>query len=184
MDDERIIQLFFARDELALSALKEKYGGSFGKIALNITRSAPDAEEVLSDAYLGVWRTIPPARPAPLFSYVAKIVRNLACKKLRYNVAAKRSGVPLPLYELEDVLPSALGTETDFDAKELARLINQFLSGLEKPMRIAFVRRYFYCDTVKDIAAALRMRAHTLTVRLSRTRERLADFLKKEGIKV
>lgn len=182
MEDERIIQLFFARDELALSALKEKYGGLLGRIALNITRSAPDAEEVLSDAYLGVWRSIPPNRPSPLLPYAAKIVRNLACKKVRYMDAGKRKGTPLPLYELEDCLPSAGGTEADFDAKELSRLLNVFLEGLDKETRVAFVRRYFYCDTVQDIASALHMRAHTLTVRLSRTREKLARFLKQEGI--
>ena len=184
MEDERIIQLIFARDELALAELKQKYGEIFKRIALNITRSAPDAEEVLSDAYLGVWRTIPPQRPDPLLSYVAKIVRNLSRKKMRYNSAGIRRGNDLPLYELEECLPSSEGTEADFDAKELSRLINRFLSDLDKKTRIAFVRRYFYCDAVKDIASALRMRAHTLTVRLSRTREKLAEFLKKEGITI
>ena len=184
MDDERIIQLFFARDELALSALKEKYGGICRRIALNITRSLPDAEEVLSDAYLGVWRSIPPNRPDPLLSYVAKIVRNLACKKIRYIDAGKRKGNALPLSELEECLPSAGGTEAEFAAKELVRLLNAFLDGLDRETRIAFVRRYYYCDPVKDIASALHMRAHTLTVRLSRTREKLAQFLQREGITI
>lgn len=182
MDDERIIQLFFARDEEALSALKEKYGGLCRKIAYNITRSSPDAEEVVSDAYLGVWRSIPPNHPDPLLPYVARIVRNLAFKKTRYNGAVKRKNAQVPYNELEECLPAACRTQDDFDGEELTRLLNAFLGGLDRTTRIAFVRRYWYCDPVKEIATALGMRAHTLTVRLARTRERLAVFLSEEGI--
>lgn len=184
MNDESIIQLFFARDELALSALKEKYGGIFQKIAYNITRSAPDAEEVVSDAFLGAWKSIPPNHPDPLLAYVARIVRNLALKKIRYNAAGKRKGAQIPLYELEECLPAPCRTQDDFDGKELTRLVNAFLEGLDKTTRIAFVRRYWFCDPVKEIAAALGMRAHALTVRLARTREKLKEFLSEEGITV
>ncbi len=181
MEDERIIQLFFARDERALAAVKEKYGAAMLRLARNITHSSPDAEEVLSDAYLGAWRSIPPNRPDPLVAYLYKIVRNLACKKLRYNAAARRKGELLPLNELEECIPAKGGTQAEIDERELTRLLNSFLASLDQITRIAFVRRYFYCDAVKDIASHLHMRAHTLTVRLSRTREKFAEFLKKEG---
>ena len=184
MDDERIKQLFFARDELALSALREKYGGIFQRIAFNITRSAPDAEEVVSDAYLGAWRSIPPNHPDPLLPYIAGIVRNLALKKTRYNRAGKRRGARLPLYELEECLSAPCLTQDDFDGEELVRLINGFLEGLDRTTRVAFVRRYWYCDPVKEIASALGMRAHALTMRLARTREKLAAYLMEEGITV
>lgn len=182
MDDERIIQLFFARDEQALAALREKYGGVCRKIAFNITRSARDAEEVENDAYLGVWRSIPPAHPDPLLSFVAKITRNLALKRVRYNGARKRTADMVPFFELEECLPTAVSTQEDFDLRELTRLLNIFLEGLDRTSRVIFVRRYWFCDSVKEVAALLGMRPHAVTVRLARTRERLKEFLEKEGV--
>lgn len=181
MDDEKIIQLLFARDETALPALEEKYGQACKKIAFNVTRSAADAEEACSDAMLGVWNSIPPNRPVHFFPYVAKVVRNCALKKARYNGAEKRRGDAVPFSELEECIPAALRTQEEVDVRQLARLVNKFLEGQDRATRVAFVKRYWYCESVREIASALGMRAHAVTSRLSRARGRLKEFLIEEG---
>ena len=185
LEDSQIIDLFFERSEQAIYELDRKYGAVIRKTTTNLLRSREDAEECINDTYLGVWNSIPPHRPNPMIAYVCRIARNLAVSRIRSEAAAKRSrGFDLVLGELEEFLPSDIDLEDDYEAKELLESIERFLSSLDYDDRFLFVRRYWYADSVKNIAAMMRQRENRISVRLFRLREKLRKTLQKEGLLV
>ena len=181
MDDKAIIAGLTARIEDTLTILAQWFGRSLQHLAMNILGNTHDAEECVNDTYLAVWNAIPPARPDPLAGYVMRTGRNLALKKLRENTAQKRdSRYDLSLDELAEALSG--GTlEEIVEAQELGRAIDSFLDTLNKENRILFLRRYWFGDSVKAIAANLGLKERTVSARLSRTRAALKDYLNKEG---
>ena len=183
MDDSGIISLFHARSEQAIEELDRVYGATVRKVVLNILNSTRDAEECVNDTYLAVWNTVPPERPSPLLSYVCRIARNLAVKKYHANTARKRdSRYDLALDELAECLPSPRDVEGELTAKELSAAIDRFLDTLCYEDRFCFLRRYWYADSVADIAAMTGFDRHRISVRLFRTREKLHRALKEEGL--
>ena len=183
MEDSRIIELFFARSEQAIAELSRKYGAVCRRVADNILKDRLDAEECLNDAYLAVWNTIPPRRPDPLLSYVCRIVRNQALKRYRRNTAQMRnSAYDAALEEVAECFPSAVSVEAEIEAGEAARAIDRFLETLDRENRILFVRRYWYADSVGELAELFHLRKHAVSVRLSRIRKALRKHLEEEGI--
>ena len=183
LDDTKIIELFFDRSEQAIDELSQKYGAILSKVALNILGNKQDTEECLNDAYLGTWNKIPPHKPNHLLSYVCKIVRNLAIKKYHANTASKRkSTYEVALDELENSLATVNSTEDEFNAIETAKIINNFLASLDRKNRIIFVRRYWLCDSIDDLARLFQTSNHNISVRLSRTREKLRKHLITQGV--
>ena len=183
MDDSRIIELFFARSELAIRELSGKYGSVCGKVAENILNDRLDAEECVNDAYLAVWNTVPPQRPDPLLTYVCRIVRNLALKKYHANTAKKRNSVyDVALDEIAECFPSAASPEEELEAKETAGIIDAFLETLDRRNRILFIRRYWFADSIEELAERFHLSKHAVSVRLSRMRKTLGKQLNKEGI--
>ena len=181
MEREPILALLLARREEAIGAMKTQFGQRLMMIAMNILGDHEDAEETVSDTYLAVWNCVPPKEPVPLAPFVYRVGRNLALKRLRQNTARKRdSRLELSLAELENCIP-AQSLEEETNARELGRAIERFLATLPKESRIIFLRRYWFGDSVKEIAAALGLRQNTVTVKLSRTREKLRTYLQKEG---
>lgn len=185
MDDSKIIELFHARSEQAIMELSRKYGAVCIKIAKNVLNNKLDAEECVNDAYLGAWNTIPPQNPNPLLTYISRIVRNLSIKKYHSNTSVKRNSFyDVALDELENCISSDNTVESELSAKELAQMIDDFLDTLDKENRVMFVRRYWYSDSISDIAARFHTSNNNISVRLSRTREKLKNYLKKEGVEV
>lgn len=185
LEDSKIIDLFFERSEQAIEELDHKHGAAVKKTAANILRDRLDVEECVNDTYLGVWNRIPPQRPSPLVSFVCRIARNLAVSRLRSETADKRnSGFDLVLDELEEFIPSGMNVEAEYESKELLAAVNRFLSALSYDDRFLFVRRYWFADSVKDIAAAMHDSENRTSVRLFRLREKLRNTLKKEGLMV
>lgn len=185
MEDSRIIDLFFERSEQAIAELSKKYGALCTRIARNILKNDLDAEECVNDAYLGAWNTIPPMRPEPLCAYICRIVHNVSVTRYHAITAAKRNSFyDAALDELEECLPSAVTVETELSAKELSELLDCFLKTLDKKNRILFVRRYWFSDSVQEIAAAFHISSNSVSARLSRIRRKLKKFLKKEGYEV
>lgn len=183
MDDRKIIELFFERSEQAIIELSNKYGSVCSKVAYNILGNRQDTEECVNDAYLGMWNSIPPQNPNPLLSYVCRIVRNLAIKKYHTNTALKRKSVyDVALDELENCFPSSISVEDEFNAIEIARVIDEFLETLEQENRIMFVRRYWHSDSIEDLAKLFHTSNHNISVRLFRTREKLKKYLLKKGV--
>ncbi len=183
MEDSKIIGLFLKRSEQAIEELSKKYGLLCKKIAVNILKNELDAEECVNDTYFGVWNTIPPQNPNSLMNYVCRIVRNQAIKKYHANTAAKRNSIyDVALEELEECFPSAASVEDVFDAKVTAEIIDKFLYTLSKENRVMFIRRYYYADSISEIAELFHTSNHHISVRLSRTREKLKHHLVKEGV--
>ncbi len=169
MEDTRIIELFFERDQQAIQELDTKYGkvchklsynivnnrydarftvfSSYHRLSYNIVNNRYDAEECVNDAYLGAWNTIPPTKPQSLQAYICKIVRNISLKLLYRNEAAKRKSVcEVAMQEMEAYLPAQNTVEAEIEAKELAAIIDAFLDTLSVENRIIFMRRYAYFD--------------------------------------
>lgn len=183
MEDSKIIELFFERSEQAIIELSNKYGAVCSKVAFNILNNKQDTEECVNDAYLGTWNTIPPQNPNPLLSYICRIVRNLAIKRYHTNTAIKRNSIyDVALDELENCFPSSATVDSEFNAIETARIIDDFLETLDEGNRIMFVRRYWYSDSIDDLAELFQTSNHNIVVRLSRTRGKLKKHLIKEGV--
>lgn len=183
MDDKTIVDLFFRRDESAVSETEEKYGRYCFSIAYAILGSSSDSEECLNDAYLKLWESIPPMRPENLKTYLAKLVRNLSVNRYKKLTAEKRANgmSSVPLEELEGVLYSPDDEERKIDSMVLASLLNRFLSMLKAEHRVMFVKRYWYCRTVDEIAREMKIGKSKVKVTLMRTRNKLGEFLESEG---
>ena len=183
LKDHEIIDLFFERSEQAITELILKYGAAIKKVASNILNNAQDVEECQSDTYLHVWNRIPPTRPVHLGAYVCRIARNVSLTRYHANTAEKRnSHYDVALQELEGTIPALSTVETDYDAKELTRYLNQFLKELDCDDRYLFMRRYWYGDGITEIAGNLKITPHTASVRLFRLRQKLRTLLQKEGM--
>lgn len=178
MTDEKIIDLFFERSEQAIREIDTKYGKVFHTLSFNILNSRPDAEECVNDAYLGAWNAIPPADPNPLLTYLCKIVRNISLKRYYKKAAAKRGGAyATAMQELETVLLSPDSVEDTVGAKELARIIEGFLETLTVENRVLFLRRYWFSEPYADIAGRVGMTEKNVSVRLTRIRRKMKQYL-------
>ena len=185
MTDAQIIDLFFERSEQAIEALAEKHGGAVSRVAYNILGNSRDTEECVNDTWLGTWNAIPPERPAPLRSFVCRIARNRATKRYHANTAEKRnSQYDLALDELAACIPDRNSVEDAFGAKELAAAISSFLDTLDYRDKFLFMRRYWYADSLSDIAAMSGLGYKTVSVRLTRVKAKLRHYLMKEGLLV
>ena len=185
MTDEEIIRLFFERSEQAISELAKKHGNAVRSVALNILGDEEDAKECVNDTWLGAWNSIPPNRPDPLRTYVCRIARNLAAKRFHANIAQKRSGrYDKALEELAECLPDKASVEDEFFAKELAGIIDRFLDTLSYEDRFVFMRRYWYADSLSEIAKMTGMSCNSIAVRIHRVRKKLKKHLRKEGVPV
>lgn len=181
MDDRKIVLMLWNRMEGAIDALAKKFGRRLLATARNILGNHQDAEESVSDTYLAVWNAIPPKEPDPLGGFVYKTGRNQALKKLRTNTAAKRDGTyDVSLEELAGCIPAPALEET-VEARELGRAIDVFLDTLSRETRNIFLRRYWFGDSVREIARCFGLSQNAVNVRLSRTRTQLRDYLIKEG---
>ena len=183
MDDIKIIDLFFARSELAIEALDGKYGAICHNLSRSILKDQQDAEECVNDAYLGVWNAIPPHRPNPLSVFVCKIVRNISIMRYRANTALKRnSNYDSTMEELEDCLASSALVEDSLEEKELISIIEDFLRGLSQENRVIFLRRYWYAESIKEVAKNCGVSESKVKMSLHRTRKKLRAFLQEEGL--
>lgn len=185
MDDQSIVQLFFERSERAVAELDVKYGRLCHTLARNILNSRQDAEECVNDAYLGVWNTVPPARPDPLRAYLCKIVRNVSLKRYYQKTAEKRnSAYDVAMEELEDCLPAPNTVEAEVEAKELARVIEAFLDTLGEENRVIFLRRYWFSDSYADIARRTGIPEKSVSMRLVRIRKQMRKYLAEREVSV
>ena len=178
MNDQAIIEMFFARREDAIAAIGDKYGGAALRIAQNILHNREDAEECVNDAYLTVWNNIPPARPVCLAAYLFKIARNVALKRYRGNVAAKRNGhFNVSLEEISEIVPDGESVDDRIEKEELRKDLNDFLRALNEADRYVFLRKYWYMDDVAEIAQAAGLTESAVYKRLEKIKKQLYDHL-------
>lgn len=183
MEDKAILDLYFARNELAITETDRKYGGYCYSIANRILSSHEDTEETVSDTYWQAWNCIPPQRPNFLKLFLAKITRNLALNRWQKQSAAKRGGgeVELVLEELAGCIPGNEQVDNQLNAKELAQAIRLFLDSLPTRDQDIFLQRYFYFDDAQIIADRYRIKRTNVNLILSRTRSKLKTYLAQEG---
>lgn len=186
MQDERIIELYWNRDEAAITATEEKYGSYLKTIARSILKDERDSQECVSDTYMGAWNAIPPERPSILKAFLGKITRNLSLKKYRDATAEKRGGgeFDLALDELAECIAAGSTVEGQLEGRAITEALNTFLSGLAAEERKIFILRYWYLESVKDVAARFNYGESKVKMTLKRTRDKLKDHLAKEGIYV
>ncbi|MGI6029279.1 MAG: RNA polymerase sigma factor [Candidatus Heteroscillospira sp.] len=186
MDDAQIVRLYWERDEKAIPATADKYGNYCASIAKNILGNQEDAEECVNDTYLNAWNSMPPHRPGVLSSFLGKITRNLSINRYRRSTAVKRGGGQLPavLDELAGCVSGRDDVEDEFDRQELVKAIDAFLDTLSEDKRSIFVCRYWYTDSISDIAARHGMRAGAVSMSLNRIRAKLRGYLSERGFEL
>ncbi len=180
MDDGKIIELYFARDERAIKETKASYGRLLMSVAMSILHNSIDSEECESDTYLKAWDSIPPTRPTYFSAFLTKITRNLAINRLHKNSRRASLGTELIFEELSEAIPDREGDITEDII--LRDALNEFLESLDKTKRGVFVRRYFYMREVKQIAREMDITSGNVKVILWRVRRELRDHLEKRGI--
>ena len=183
MDDQDIVQLYLDRDQHAIAETAVKYGNYCTSIAANILGNQEDAEECVNDTYLNAWNSIPPHRPRLLAAFLGKLTRNLSFNRYKKNRADKRGGGSLPavLDELADCVSGSDSVDDQFEYQELVTAINEFLGALPAKKRIIFLRRYWFSDSVSDIADRFGMKENAVSMTLRRLRFQLRDHLTKRG---
>ena len=183
MQDNEIIALYWARAEGAIAETAKRYGSYCYAIAWNILHRQEDAEECENDTWLAAWNTMPPARPQKLATFLGRLTRNIALDRYDYNTAQKRGGeFPLVLSELSECIAAVDNVEKQVEAQETADCISTFLRTQSKISRMVFVRRYWYADSIADIAKRFGMRESRVKSMLFRTRNKLRDYLEAEGV--
>lgn len=184
LDDERILDLYWARDDAAISETSVKYGEKLQRLSDRMLQAKEDAEECVNDTYLGAWNAIPPQRPQQFFAFLAKLCRNIACNKLDWLNAAKRRADTVSLTdELAQCVPDR-AADRQRESRELAEALNVFLQGLPQESRVLFMRRYWFMDSVQEIAERCSMSESKVKTSLFRTRQKLRAFLEKEDFAV
>ena len=184
MKDNEIIDLYFERNQAAISETADKYGAYLNAIALNILHCEEDAEETVSDTYFRAWNAMPPTRPNVLRHFLSRITRNLSFDRLRHNSGKYSQRQTLELLdEFDECIPDRAGSAEDaLEARELGRLLNSFLSQQEKTDARLFVLRYYYALSISAIAERTALTERQVKYRLSCTRHSLKNYLETEGM--
>ena len=184
MEDNQILDLYFAREEQAIRETQEKYGGYCYSIAYNILENREDAEESVSDTYLAAWNAMPPRRPSALQAFLGKITRNSAIDRWRKRSAFKRTGgeLTVALEELKEVAGDSETPETQALRRELARELTRYLENLDTTRRGVFLCRYWYLDSVGEIAEKTGFSQSKIHSMLHKMRMDLKKQLVKEGL--
>ena len=183
MEDEKIVELYFERDEAAIEKTSEKYGKRLRAVSNGIVRDMETAEECENDTYLEAWNIIPPNEPKTYFyAFLARIIRNISLNCCRKKNALKRNAFVCELSaEMEECIPSPDDMDCRIDDMVFAEIINKFLSELDAEKRKIFVRRYWYMDSVTEISEKLLLSESKVKTSLFRTRKKPREFLEKEG---
>ncbi|MBQ9859956.1 MAG: RNA polymerase sigma factor [Clostridia bacterium] len=186
MDDQKIIALYWQRDEGAIHATEERYGDLLFSVARRILTDPQDSEEAVNDTYLKAWNAMPPNRPAALSAFLCRITRDLSVDRYRCRAAKKRlaSQYTLSLEELAECVSDRETPEQAADLAQLAACISAFLRTRPATERQAFVSRYFFADSLGEIAARQDSTLSQVKSMLHRTRQSLRDYLQKEGFDV
>ena len=183
MDDDRIVELYWKRNESAIPETVTKYGSYLNSISYNILMNREDALECVNDTYHDAWNSMPPHRPSILSTFLGKITRRISIDRWRKYQATKRGGgeITLALEELEDCIAGTSDVEKEFERQELINLINRFLKSLPDIERRVFMCRYWYMDSIPSISKQFGFSQSKVTSMLHRTRGKLRAQLAKEG---
>lgn len=185
MEDGKIVELYWARNEAAIAETQKRYGRYCHSIAYNVLHSDEDAEECVNDTYVRAWNAMPPQRPSRLAAFLGRITRNLALDRYLFERTKKRArSTDFILDEIEECIPDPDTARSLTDEIALRDAINAFLASLPQKNRMVFLRRYWYLSPIKEIAADYDMTESNVKVMLHRTRQSFKAYLEKEGIEL
>ncbi len=184
ISDEQIIDLYFDRNEQAISETDNKYGGMLFTIAHNILCDPLDCEECKNDAYLGIWNAIPPSRPAMFSAFISKIMRNVVANRYRDKTRQKRipSELTVSLEDLGEVLYSENSPEREYEAKELGKVIEKYIQSLTERQRFIFMERFYFVKTIDQIAKEYGIPSATINREISKIKQGLKIHLEENGV--
>ena len=182
MDDSRIVDLYFDRDERAISESDRKYGRMLSSLSYSLLGSHEDAEECVNDTYLDAWGAIPPARPMHLGAFLSKITRRISIDRYRHKHREKRGGIGELCEELSDAIPSGENLSDEYENGRLKEALDEFLSLQDKEKRVIFVLRYFYSRPIGEIALRVGASESKVKTALFRMRESLKEFLERRDL--
>ena len=183
MDDNIIIELYWARNETAIKETNIKYGGLLYSIAYNILSNQEDSQECVNDTYFNAWNSIPPQKPNSLCAFLGRIVRNISIDLWRKNRAQKRyTGLEIMLSELYECIPDPTTIYKEYDGKVLSQIISDWLYTLSKAERTLFLHRYWFGYSLKELANDYETSPNKLAGKTYRLRQSLKENLEKEGI--
>lgn len=180
---DEVVNLLWQRDEQALSIMEKQYSSLCHRIIVGLLNNTQDSEEALNDVWLKVWNSIPPAKPRFLRAYLAKAARNTALHYIEREQAQKRSGIAVLLDELAECIPDYSSAQ-EMDGIMLKDVLNRFVRSMHDEERSLFLRRYYFGESIKEIATAHKYSENRVAVTLHRTRNKLRAFLEKEGYNV
>ncbi len=185
MDDKEIIDLYFARNETAVSETAGKYGRMLKSIAYSILKNTSDSEECENDTYFAAWNKIPPHIPKVLAAFLGRIIRNIAINKYEYYTADKRNReFEIALDEIGDILSADNAPNTEYESSEISDCISDYLHSKSYIKRVVFVRRYWYCDTINKIASDYGFSESKVKSMLMRMRNELKIYFERKGIRL
>lgn len=182
MEDYQIVDLYWQRSEHAIGETQQKYGAMLHRVSYSLLSSREDAEECVNDTYLEAWNRMPEDRPSYLGAYLAKIIRCLSVSRFRSTHRQKRGGAGAATLELSDCIPDTWSADAEYENGRLADLLNDFLAELDEEKRRIFVRRYFYSDSIEEIAARMELGKSKIKTTLFRLRGQLRERLEQEDI--
>ena len=182
MDDSKIVDLYWARDEKAIDESDKKYGRMLTSLSFSLLSSREDAEECVNDTYIDAWGAMPTARPEFLGAFLSKIVRRISVDRFREKHRQKRGGIENSLSELSECIPASGGIEEELDGERIREELDEFLRSQPKEKRAAFILRYFYSKSVTEIALKLGVGESKVKTMLFRMRAELRERLEVKGL--
>ena len=182
MEDFKIVDLYWSRSETAISESERKYGKMLRSLSFSLLSSHEDAEECVNDTYLDAWNAMPTARPSYLGAFLSKITRRISIDRFRSLHRQKRGGIDGVLEELDDCIPSDSDVVREYESRRLASALNRFLYTQPTQKRVMFLRRYFYSQSISEIAQGLSVSENSVKVTLHRMREALRRELEEQDL--
>lgn len=182
MEDSKIVDMYWDRDEGAITESDRKYGRMLNSLSYSLLSSREDAEECVNDTYIDAWNAMPTARPERLGAFLSKITRRISIDRFREKHRQKRGGVDNLTLELAECVPSGASVESEVESARLSEFLDDFLRGLVTSHRVIFVRRYFYSQALSQIAADMRMSEAAVRAVLFRVRVKLKTALEREEL--
>ncbi len=182
MEDYRIVDMYWDRDEGAIAESDKKYGRMLNSLSFALLSSREDAEECVNDTYIDAWNAMPTARPENLGAFLSKITRRISIDRFRKQHRQKRGGIDNLTLELTDCIPSSESVESEYENGRLKEALDSFLYSLDKEKRVMFVRRYFYSHSIEQISEQMNISVAKVKTTLFRIRKSLKEYLEKEGM--
>lgn len=182
MEDNKIVDLYWARNEEAIRQSDIKYGRMLKSLSYSLLASREDAEECVNDTYLDAWHAMPTARPTYLGAFLSKLTRRISIDRFRADHREKRGGMGLVMEELDECIPASGSVTEDYENRRLSEALNRFLYAQPKEKRVMFIRRYFYSQSIGDVANGMRLSEAKVKVTLHRLREALRKELEEQEL--